>query len=126
MADSKKSVALAKLTALQALFHEQLPENITAIVRLCDSCCNDPAAPEENIHEFKRLCHNLAGLSGTFGVDAVGEAALNIDLALTPIIDAGQSMDESQQKNIGELVAALELESSQWQPSMVDWIPQDE
>ena len=116
MSEARDRKAL-KLQALQERFSKQLPARITALREHWQRLM---AAPTEASlrHEFHRQVHSLAGASGTFGYDALGREARDLEKALTGF---AALIDEADKAVVARRVDALEqLAQAGVTPSLAD------
>ena len=78
--------------ALAALFNEyyQALPALFVEVQDCWKHVGEEKAQGPHLMYFFRHIHNLAGKSGTYGMQDVGDAARNLDHMLLQIIEAGR------------------------------------
>ena len=78
----------ATMVEAQNRFAAGLPERLRQIERGWVGL-PDGGWEAERFRLLHRQVHNLAGSAGTFGLDAVGEAAMDIERLLTPFLEEG-------------------------------------
>jgi chemotaxis protein histidine kinase CheA len=74
-----KPETLAKFEALRAAYSRDLPAKLNALVEAWESLSAQPDSTDL-FEAFRRIVHNMAGTAGTFGFNALGEAARELDL----------------------------------------------
>ncbi len=121
MSVSDKSAAVF-LRGIQAEFLEILPERILELEELEAAIARgDPRgdAPEQ----LHRLGHNLAGEAATFGFQAVGEPALELEAVLKPLIGDETDPGEEIGPKIRRLIERIRQASLSYSPERLPDLP---
>jgi HPt (histidine-containing phosphotransfer) domain-containing protein len=75
-----------RFEALRREWRGQLPQRLQEIQSKLAAC---RAAPDdtEGLRDLHRMLHTLAGSAGTFGLDALGARAREIEHAIDPLLE---------------------------------------
>jgi diguanylate cyclase (GGDEF)-like protein len=105
----------AQLDALQKAFAATVPDKIARLDELLTQCAHSFAAsqtlPGDTLRDAHLLTHSLAGSSGTFGFNALGEAAHTLEEVLAPLLKNGTAPDEKIFGQIRLRLAAIRAAS---------------
>lgn len=113
--DNTRSTELKqRLAELQAIFHSQLPGKIEAI-RSGWEGLREAWSPEQ-LGTLHRLCHSLAGSSGSFGAHEVGQAARALEQHLKALAASGQPPNAEEFAQSSALIDTLVSTAEQWRP----------
>ena len=74
-------------------YRRGLPEKLEQMERLAERIGTDPAV---DLTGLERLAHSMAGSGGTFGFDALGEAARALELSVQRLRESGAGATERQ------------------------------
>ena len=105
----------AQLDALQKAFAATVPDKIARLDELLTQCARSFAEsqtlPGDTLRDAHLLTHSLAGSSGTFGFNALGEAAHTLEEVLAPLLKNGTAPDEKIFGQIRLRLAAIRAAS---------------
>jgi chemotaxis protein histidine kinase CheA len=91
---------------LRAKYQVKLPGTVAQIEDLWRRLLS-AEAPASELADLVQLAHNIAGTAKTFGFEAAGEVAHEIELYLEPICASGRLPDAAEQERVAALLAAL-------------------
>ena len=93
------------MQAFRADFARQVPVRLQD-ARACLAACLDAPRDDERLRALHAVVHKLAGTAGTFGMDALGDAALAAEEAVDALL-ARSGRDAADFRAVEERVAAL-------------------
>jgi HPt (histidine-containing phosphotransfer) domain-containing protein len=85
------------LEAQRADYAAGLPKKVDDMERLIESIGSDPAV---DLKTLERLAHSMAGSGGTFGFDAVGDAAKVLELSIERLRAASGAATEAHLQDV--------------------------
>ena len=89
-----------QLAALRVAYAEKLPGKFTELRRLASQA--KASGTPESAEEFQRCAHTLAGTAGSYGLDAVSEAARQLESLIV------ESTDDRNEEAMARLEAAVD------------------
>ncbi len=127
MSGSDKSAAIF-LRKIQAEFLELLPDRLRELEELGEAVVREQRReggpvdlmPLENLH---RLAHTLAGEGATFGFQAVGEPAHELESVLKPLIGGASEAAEDSEPRIRRLIERIRQASLSYSPDRLPDLP---
>lgn len=96
-----------ELDALRQAYIRDLPgqlERASAAFRAIDAVAPEPSA----LHDLRRALHGLAGSAGTFGLDALADAARGLDNELRPWVDSPEHAHPFDRERIAQGLERLQ------------------
>ena len=97
-----------KLAALKTQFVERLPARLEAMGKALQALeVADPGQATAALKSLRNEAHKLSGTAGTFGFEALGEAASALEAFCDRLIDAGKATGAEDRRAIGTHLAAL-------------------
>lgn len=111
----------AKLQALRASYHAQLPARVAEIETVWQTLQGQPQA--SGLKELHRKVHSMAGSAGTFGMPDLGKAARHVEERLKAVLEAQARFCGDDEHAISSGIAKLRrLSASQAMPSAPEQI----
>ena len=97
---------LAFLDAQRADYRHALPQRVAQIELLWQQVLNGDCFAQA-LATLERCAHSLAGSGATFGFASMGSAARQLELAVTPLLDAEFAVVAAAQPDICQAIEAL-------------------
>lgn len=121
MAVSSTADAAKKLAELQSTFKQQLPGKIADIDALWNTLQKADAEQTE-FATLHRLTHSLVGAGGTFGAQAIGAFAKELENIFKPLAnetELSSALSDEMFQKVKDLLSQLTNAADDWQPSNI-------
>lgn len=115
---NQQSEHLQKLALLRDDYISKLPEKLRQIETLWSKLCFFNWSLEA-VRVLHNLVHGLAGSGRVFGLPALSDTAQRMEIQVQNLLQSGRVPDESQKKQIDELVAALHTAAQLQQAAVI-------
>ena len=97
---------LAGLEQLRSDYRRSLPRQLTRISALWQQALHGEN-PAEALATLERCAHSLAGSGGTFGCSDMGDAARELELAVTPLLETASNLTTTAQADVSRAIELL-------------------
>lgn len=122
--DKDSTDIAAKLARLKDAYQALIPKRVEGLVDLW-STIQDEGWSKAHTYQLSCLAHSLAGSAGTFGAHHVGEAAREIEQALTAHLEAEQAPGKAVIDHLSKLLDELQTSAINALPKAQPQEPDD-